>query len=588
MKAWFAWFAPLAMAMSFLAMLLPTTAPGQPDCSLPGVDDKCEAWVATYDGPQQGLDTPRNLSYATQTIAVAPTGNRVYVTGSSWGGSPGEGGTHYDYTTIAYEAASGAQVWIAHYNGPGNSQDSGWSLAVSPDGSRVFVAGMSHMGAPNWDFATVAYDAATGAELWASRYDASSVDRAWSLAVSPDGGRVFVTGESNGDYGTVAYEAATGDEVWAASYDGPAAASDIARLVVTSSDGGRIFVTGVSEGGLLTQTDFATVAYDASSGAEEWVARYNGTANGDDRAYGIGVNPDGGRVFVTGQRDGSVLSGLDYATVAYNAATGAEDWAAIYNGPGNSLDIPLFLAVDQSGGRIYVTGYSSGLGTSYDYGTVAYDAASGAEQWVARYNGPAQNNSDIAYALGVSPGAGTLFVTGESPPLNPTDPYDIATLAYDAATGAQEWVARYSGPENFQDGAFALAVNPVRPAVYVNGETWHSSTPGVGDYATLAYEIETTSVSLPGPPVDTKSFLLGPNPFSSTTSIGFSIPETAPVALAIYDTAGRKVRTLVDAVLNPGSYTRAVDGSGLSAGVYFYRLSAGDLVATGKMARVKE
>jgi hypothetical protein len=50
-----------------------------------------------------------------------------------------------------------------------------------------------------------------------------------------------------------------------------------------------------------------------------------------------------------------------------------ESWAARYNGPANSYDYA-YLAVSPDGTRVFVTGYSSGTGTSYDYATVAYCA----------------------------------------------------------------------------------------------------------------------------------------------------------------------------------------------------------------------
>jgi hypothetical protein len=62
-------------------------------------------------------------------------------------------------------------------------------------------------------------------------------------------------------------------------------------------------------------------------------------------------------------------------------------------------------------GNIYVTGYSSGSGTSFDYATIKYNTA-GAEQLVIRYNGPG-NHDDYASALVIDQ-AGNVFVTGSS------------------------------------------------------------------------------------------------------------------------------------------------------------------------------
>jgi hypothetical protein len=63
-----------------------------------------------------------------------------------------------------------------------------------------------------------------------------------------------------------------------------------------------------------------------------WVARYHGPGNGSDAASSVAVSPSGRTVFVTGGSAGAT-SANDYATVAYNAATGAQEWAARYHGP---------------------------------------------------------------------------------------------------------------------------------------------------------------------------------------------------------------------------------------------------------------
>src|SRR5262249_25684965 len=149
-----------------------------------------------------------------------------------------------------------------------------------------------------------------------------------------------------------------------------------------------------------------TVAYNAATGAQRWVSRYNGPAE----AHSMAVSPDGGTVFVTGGRYGPTKG--DYATVAYNAATGAQLWARRYNGPVNGNDFAQSGAVSPGGGTVFVTGFSDSPSVA-DYATVAYNAATGAQLWAQRYNGPA-NSDDSALSVAVSPGGGTVYVTGDS------------------------------------------------------------------------------------------------------------------------------------------------------------------------------
>jgi len=84
--------------------------------------------------------------------------------------------------------------------------------------------------------------------------------------------------------------------------------------------------------------------------------------------------------------------------------------------------------------------------------------------------------------------------------------------------------------------------------------------------------------------------LLGsrPNPFASSTEIGFALPRDARVTLRVYDTAGRLVRTLVDGPRSAG-LGRAVwdgtDGRGrlVPAGIYFTRLEANGIRRSGRL-----
>jgi hypothetical protein len=83
-----------------------------------------------------------------------------------------------------------------------------------------------------------------------------------------------------------------------------------------------------------------------------------------------------------------------------------------------------------------------------------------------------------------------------------------------------------------------------------------------------------------------------PNPFNPTTTFDFSLEAAGPVNMAVYDLAGHKVRTLVDASMSPGTHSVTWDGRNdagiqLSAGVYFYRMTAGTTTLTKKMMLMK-
>ncbi|MCS6988479.1 MAG: T9SS type A sorting domain-containing protein, partial [Chloroherpetonaceae bacterium] len=78
-----------------------------------------------------------------------------------------------------------------------------------------------------------------------------------------------------------------------------------------------------------------------------------------------------------------------------------------------------------------------------------------------------------------------------------------------------------------------------------------------------------------------------PNPFNPVTTIQFSLEKAGRTTLEIYNALGQKVATLVDGDLNAGAHRYQWNASGLSSGIYFYRLRSGNFVATKKMLLVR-
>jgi PQQ-like domain len=456
------------VAAGFLAVILTPAARSAPNEAHPATSS---TWIARYSNKSNSTDIAN-------AIGVSPDGTSVFVTGLSTGS-----GALNDYATVAYDATTGAQRWVARYDGPGHSDDVASSLGISPDGSTVFVTGYSMGADSTYGYATIAYDASSGTQHWVARHE-GQVDIAYppSLKLSPDGAVVYVAGNTSGsgigadwDYETLAYDAVTGSQLWSSSYDGPDHNYDAVIGMGLSPDGSTVFVTGISAGIIGNPLyDAATVAYDTTSGMQRWLSRYNGPASFDDVGWAIGLSPDGGSVFVTGNSR-SNSTAHDYITLRYDATTGAQRWVARYTGPNPREDYAYALGVSPDGLTVFVTGESSG-----DYATVAYGTTDGVQQWASRYDGPL-NAEDHATDLEVSPDGLTVVVTGFS--LGANGGYDYATATYEAATGVRDGVVRGLGP----GAAVALQLAPDGTAVFVTGSVGAAAV----DYGTVAYALNT-------------------------------------------------------------------------------------------------
>lgn len=78
-----------------------------------------------------------------------------------------------------------------------------------------------------------------------------------------------------------------------------------------------------------------------------------------------------------------------------------------------------------------------------------------------------------------------------------------------------------------------------------------------------------------------------PNPFNPTTNIKFALPERSYVHLAVYNIVGQKVAELTNNELEAGYHTIQFNGSMLSSGLYFYRITTNKFSKTYKMLLVK-
>jgi len=232
--------------------------------------------------------------------------------------------------TRAVEALPKQALWVARYDGPAHRNDIPSEVAVSPDGSMVFVTGDSYRpGCSNW--ATVAYDASDGEELWSARYDGAEhwCDGVAGIAVSDDGGRVFVTGEAQendaGDIITIAYDTGEGSQLWVArEYRPDLLGADTAAGVATR--GANVYVVGTVNTRCDESIDrcyykMVVASYDGLTGRRRWIDEYEPAAGiaSSVGAFGSAITVGAGNaVYVAGM---TVKGNVE--TVAYDGASGS-------------------------------------------------------------------------------------------------------------------------------------------------------------------------------------------------------------------------------------------------------------------------
>ena len=476
-----------------------------------------QQWIKEYNGIGDDLDAPT-------AIALDTSGN-IFITGYSF---RGPALTNDEIVTLKYNP-NGDTLWVRHYNSPGTRIDRAFALAVDSAGNAYVGGYLNNISFGNVygeDYITIKYSP-DGTQLWAAQYHVfdGSVN---ALSVDPNG-NVYVTGvglnsssSSSSEYITIKYNS-NGDSVWVNRFDGVGSGSDNATTI-TIDDSGYVYIAGYSAGS-NGYYDYVTIKYN-EAGVEQWVKRYDGPVNEDDKAVGIVVDKNQ-NVYVTGEA--SVMSGSfvrDFATIKYNK-DGDSIWVKLYDGPGNSLDKPKDIAMD-SIGNIYITGGSIGTGFSgyLDYATIKY-SSNGDSLWTRRYNAADLEDNPEAVTIDKS---GNVYVTGNS---------------QDSFTSGGSVTIKYS------------------------------QTP------TGVYQ---TNLNLPDEYYLRQNY---PNPFNPVTNIICRISKSEFVSLKVYDVLGNEIAVLINQEKPAGNYSVEFNGATLSSGIYFYRLKAGNFLDTKKLVLLK-
>ncbi|MBI5019931.1 MAG: choice-of-anchor D domain-containing protein [Ignavibacteriales bacterium] len=134
-------------------------------------------------------------------------------------------------------------------------------------------------------------------------------------------------------------------------------------------------------------------------------------------------------------------------------------------------------------------------------------------------------------------------------------------------------------------------IYPVELKNIIIGNTANQNIASGFDNGTLEVKINTSVDEMTDLPSNFALTQNYPNPFNPSTIINYQLPIDNWVTLKIYNVLGVEIATLVNEDKKMGRYEAVFDGSsasgGLTSGVYYYRLIAGDYVSTKKFVLLK-
>jgi hypothetical protein len=217
------------------------------------------------------------------------------------------------------------------------------------------------------------------------------------------------------------------------------------------------------------------------------------------------------------------------------------------------------------------------------WSTLPYDSYKWAVKAV--YSGGVMSNPAFSNVLAYVPMVGSIAGI-------------VRNLQNQPLSGATITCGTVSATTN-NSGAYSLQVNAGIHSITANHPnylpvTHDNVTVAAGQTTTINFQLSPSANADPNlsPVVATELKGNYPNPFNPSTSIAFSIKDTCPVKLIVYNLQGKMIKELLHVTLESGHYSLAWDGTDkhgtpAASGVYYYKMTAGKYSSTRKMILLK-
>ena len=455
-------------------------------------------------------------------------------------------GFTYSNGTVSYDVyliktdANGDTVWTRALGG--SDDEWGNSVQQTSDGGYI-IAGY------NFSWTTFDVDIyliktdAIGDTIWTRTYGGSNDDKGYSVQQTSDGG--YIIAGKTSSYGAGSSDVwliktdANGDTVWTRTFGGDL--SDIGKSVQQTENGGYIIVGYIES---YPDCDIYLIKTD-SNGNRVWTCTFGGSEG--DFGHCVQQTSEGGYIIA-----GSTISfGAGFADVYLIRLEGEEP-----------SEVSIILTPENPPIQIPAGGGSFNFGLEIDNGTI--------------------NNYTIDVATNVTLPGGTIYPILTRYNINLASGATITrNLTQFVPAGAPSGNYTYNGYV-YDHTTWEILADDSFPFEKLAGDGLPNHNLG---WALYGWDDE----SAPAASLPTEYAMISayPNPFNPSTTISFEIRDAGFVNLTIYDITGREVAKLVDGLKPAGSHQVTFDGSDLSSGIYFARLTAGEFTRTQKLLLIK-
>ena len=444
---------------------------------------------------------------------------------------------------------------------------------------------------------------------WSKIYGDNDYERGNFIQPTSDGGFIIV-GQTDAFYSGgsatmgniwLVKTDSMGDTIWTKTFG--SSGLDDGFSVIQTSDGGYL-LTGATPSSNLAQEWDAWIIRTNSNGDTIWTKVYGGL--GEEILTSVQETTTG--EFIFAGTTSSYGSGEFDAWLFLTDVNGEITWTKTFGGIFSDYAHSVKQTLD--GGYIITGRRLLALPGEPDLWIIRTDA-NGDSLWTRMFNGSSISNSfDEGRDVQIMSDSGftVLGFTGVSAWLIRTD-----------ANGDTIWTKQYPGNGNSlqetSDGGFIIAGGNKLIRTDVSGESiWAKSINGTANsvlqtsddgFITAGYQfssgtkddlwilrldsenpsgLEDTGFNTPEQYKLSQNY---PNPFNPSTTINFTIPYASFVSLKVFNSLGQEIESLVAKDLNAGTYNYNWDAKGLTSGIYFYKLQAGDFIETKKMILLK-